>query len=547
MMPAGQQLPRFRRPTDGLPAAGLGVVLLFLLFLPTRDPVTHSLAIELRPSAELAFVLFIVAIAAAARPQIVGAPLAARVLAVVVGVAALLNLFRAVIPTLLGRDLNLYWDLHHLPSLFGLAGEAAGFWRISGAVCVAAGAVFLLMAGLYRIWRAVLPALTVRPIALALAVLLGVAVDITAFMPAEDRPLATGFGLDLSRQTVALVRGWHPAAGGAGPYAAALAAPPPPHSDLVGLKRRDVYVIYLESYGTTVFDTPEFLAGIGQSLTRFETAVRDAGYTIASNRLVSPTFGGGSWLAHATLASGVRLDDPVLYTLLMDSRRKLLPGYFKEAGWRTIGIAPGIKTPSSNTRAWGFDREVYASELDYHGPAFGWFEIPDQFTLSRTAKIRSALGSDPPVFTQVVLVSSHIPFSPVPPYLADWNDSGTFASVSATAMEEIYRQPDWSRLAPEYLKSLGYDFAALEGWLTQRMPGDGLVILLGDHQPPAVIGGRPEPPWTVPIHVLSRDPDLVAPFIAEGYVSGLFPAQKPPYRGMETFLSWFLAAFDRPG
>jgi len=547
MMPVGQQLPRFRRPTAGLPAAGLGVVLLFLLFMPTRDPLTHSLAIEWRPSAELAFLLFIVAIAAVARPQIVGARLAARILAVVVGVAALLNLVHAVIPTLLGRDLNLYWDLRHLPSLFGLAEEAAGFWRTSAAVCVTAGAVFVLMAGLYWIWRRVLPALAVRPIGLALAVVLGVAVDITAFMPAEHRPLATGFGLDVLRQTVALVRGWHPAAGGDGPYAAALAAPPPPHSDLAGLKRRDVYVIYLESYGTTVFDTPEFLAGIGQSLTQFETSLRDAGYTIASNRLVSPTFGGGSWLAHATLASGVRLDDPVVYTLLMDSQRKLLPAYFKEAGWRTIGIAPGIKTPSSNTRAWGFDREVYAADLDYHGPAFGWFEIPDQFTLNRTAKIRSALGSDPPVFTQVVLVSSHIPFSPVPPYLADWNDSGAFASVSATALKEIYRQPDWSRLGPEYLKSLGYDFAALEGWLTQHMPGDGLVILLGDHQPPAVIGGRPEPPWTVPIHVLSRDPDLVAPFIAEGYVSGLVPAQKPPYRGMETFLAWFLAAFDRPG
>jgi len=527
--------------------AGLGVVLLFLLFLPTRDPVTHSLAIEWRPSAELAFVLFIVAIAAVARPQIVDTRLAARILAVVVGVAALLNLFRAAIPTLLGRDLNLYWDLRHLPSLFGLAEEAAGLWRVSGAVCLAGGAVFLLIASLYWIWRRVLPALAVRPIGLAVAVVLGVAVDIAAFMPGEDRPLATGFGLDLVRQTVALVRGWHPAAGGEGPYAAALAAPPPPRSDLAGLKRRDVYVIYLESYGTTVFDTPVFLAGIGQSLTRFETALRGAGYTIASSRLVSPTFGGGSWLAHATLASGVRLDDPVLYTLLMDSQRKLLPAYFKEAGWRTIGIAPGIKTPSSNTRAWGFDREVYASELDYHGPAFGWFEIPDQFTLGRTAKIRSALGSDPPVFTQVVLVSSHIPFSPVPPYLTDWDDSGTFASVSATAMEEIYRQPDWSRLAPEYLKSLGYDFAVLEGWLTQRMSGDGLVILLGDHQPPTVVGGRPEQPWTVPIHVLSRDPDLLAPFIAEGYVSGLLPPQKPPYRGMETFLAWFLATFDRPG
>ncbi|TMJ52178.1 MAG: hypothetical protein E6G90_10020, partial [Alphaproteobacteria bacterium] len=166
MMPVGQQLPRFPRPTVGLPVAGLGMVVLFLLFLPTRDPVTHSLAIEWRPSAELAFALFIVAIVAVARPQIVGARLAAGILAVVVGVAALLNLVHAVIPTLLGRDLNLYWDLRHLPSLFGLAEEAAGFWRTSGAVCAAAGVVFLLMAVLYRIWRRVLPALTDRRVGL---------------------------------------------------------------------------------------------------------------------------------------------------------------------------------------------------------------------------------------------------------------------------------------------------------------------------------------------------------------------------------------------
>src|SRR5437870_9155750 len=274
MMPAGQQLPRFRRPTDGLPMAGLGVVFLFLLFLPARDPVTHSLAIEWRPSAELALVLFIVAIAAVARPQIVDTRLAARILAVVVGLAALLNLVHAVIPTLLGRDLNLYWDLRQLPSLYELAEEAAGFWRTSGAVCAAAGVVFLLMAVLYRIWRRVLPALTDRRVGLALAILLGVAVDITAFMPPEDRPLATGFGLDVVRQTVALVHGWHPAAGGDGPYAAALAAPPPPHSDLAGLKRRDVYVIYLQSYGTTVFHRPEFLAGLGPSPPRFGAALR---------------------------------------------------------------------------------------------------------------------------------------------------------------------------------------------------------------------------------------------------------------------------------
>lgn len=526
----------------------LGVLLLALMFVPARDHLAHGLTVERRPSAELACLLFVVAVAAAARPQMVAARSTVRILAVLVGAMALLNLVDAATPTLLGRDLNLYWDLPQLPSLFGLAGEAAGFWRMAGAIAVFAGAIFLLIAGTAWIWRQVLPVLADRRIALGSAVLLGAVLDVTAFMPAEERPLATGLGLDIIRQSVALVRGWHAPNGSSGPYAEALAAPAPPHSDLAGLKRRDVYLVYLESYGTTVFDTPDFRAGLSESFSQFESSLRRAGYTIASNRLVSPTFGGGSWLAHATLASGVRLDDPVLYTLLLDSGRKLLPAYFKEAGWRTVDIAPGIKAPSARaTAAWGFDREIFARELDYKGPSFGWFAIPDQFTLDRAATIRSTLGPAPPVFTQLVLVSSHIPFAPVPPYLADWDDSGTFASVSATAMKEVWRQPDWTRLAPDYLDSLRYDFAVLAGWLTHRIGGDGLVILLGDHQPPAIVEGEPRPPWTVPIHVLSKDPELVAPFLAEGYVSGLFPTQAPPHPGMETFLARFLAAFDRPG
>jgi hypothetical protein len=522
-------------------------LLLALVFVPARDPVTHSLTIEWRPSAELACLLFLVAVAAAVRPQIFEASPTAWILAVVVAAMAFLNLVDAATPTLLGRDLNLYWDLPHLPSLFGLAGEAAGVWRISGAIALLSGAILLLIAGITRIWRELLSVLTDRRVALGFAILLGVAMDVTVLMPAEERPLATGLGLDIIRQSAALMQGRFAATGAGGPYAGALSAPPP-HSELAGLKQRDVYLVYIESYGTTVFDTPEFRTGLSQSLSQFEASLRSAGYTIASNRLISPTFGGGSWLAHATLASGVRLDDPVVYTLLLNSGRKLLPAYFKDAGWRTIDIAPGIKAPSATAMAaWGFDHEIFASELNYRGPSFGWFAIPDQFTLDRAATIRSALGPTPPVFTQLILVSSHIPFAPVPPYLADWDDSGTFSTASATVMDHVWRQPDWRRLAPEYLDSLRYDFTVLGGWLTSRMSGDGLIILLGDHQPPAIVGGQPQPPWTVPIHVLSRDPDLVAPFVAEGYVSGIFPTQAPPHPGMETFLARFLAAFDRPG
>jgi hypothetical protein len=519
-------------------------MLLATLFLPARDPVTHSLAVEWRPSAELAGALFLMAMAALASPRLVARRGLAFGLALLVVGAAFLNLADAATPSLLGRDLNLYWDLQHLPSLFGLARDSAGRWSASVAVALFVAALSLLVAGAYWIWRKVLATLADRRIAIAAAVLLGIAIDVTSFLPAEQRPLGTGLGTDIIRHAAAFERGWRAQAEAGVPLPTALASSGPPGSNLTGLKRRDVYLVYIESYGTTVFDTPEFRSALRGSLTEFESALRAAGYTMASNRLVSPTYGGGSWLAHATLASGVRLNDPVLYSQLLRSGRKMLPGYFKDAGWRAIEIMPGIKAPDPEARAWAFDRDVYAAELGYHGPSFGWFAIPDQFTLERAAEIREALGSGAPVFTQIVLVSSHIPFSPVPPYLADWRDAGAFATVPANAWEEILRAPDWTVLAPGYLKSLKYDFAVLGDWLVNHLAGDGLVILLGDHQPPAVVGGELGP-WTVPVHVLSRDPDLVAPFIAAGYVAGLFPPPNPPPKGMETFLPGFLAAFDR--
>ncbi len=542
MTPAPLQLAPPRTRIRTIWTALVGVVLLAALFLPARGPVTHGVALEWRPSAELAGVLFLIAMAALASPRLVARRGFAFVLALLVAGAALLNLADAAIPSLLGRDLNLYWDLQHLPSLFGLARDSAGLWSASVAAALLFAAVSLVVAGAYWIWRRVLATLADRRIAIGAAVLLGVALDVTSFLPAERHPLATGLGTDIVRHAAAFERGWRAEAGV--PLPAALASSGPPGSNLAGLKRRDVYLVYIESYGTTVFDTPEFRSALRGSLTDFESALRAAGYTMASNRLVSPTFGGGSWLAHATLASGVRMDDPVLFSQLYRSGRKMLPGYFKDAGWRAIEIMPGIKAPDPEARAWGFDRDVYAAELGYHGPSFGWFAIPDQFTLERAAEIREALGSETPVFTQIVLVSSHIPFSPVPPYLADWLDAGAFATVPADAWEEIFRAPDWTVLAPGYLKSLKYDFAVLSDWLAKQLPGDGLVILLGDHQPPAVIGGELQQ-WTVPVHVLSRDPDLVAPFIAARYAAGLVPPRTPPPKGMETFLPSFLAAFDR--
>src|SRR5260370_4047052 len=221
----------------------------------------------------------------------------AVILAVIVGAMALLNLVNAVTPTLLGRDFNLFWDLRHLPSLFGLASGAAGIWQVASVFAVVIAAMLLLTAAAYWVWRKVIAGLADRRIALGAAILLGVALDVSAFTPAAQRPLAVGPGLDVVRQAVAFARGeLAAAAAGHNTFAPALAAPAPPRSDPAGLKRRDLYLVFLGSYGTTAFDPPDVRAPIGEALTQFETSLHQAGYTIASNRLVSPTFGGGSLL-----------------------------------------------------------------------------------------------------------------------------------------------------------------------------------------------------------------------------------------------------------
>src|SRR5215831_16577910 len=136
MTPVSPQLGTSYELISRMVRASLGGLLLAALFLPARDPGTHGFTIEWRPSAELAGVLFLVAVASSARPRLAAARGPALALAALVVAAALLNLAGAATPSLLGRDLNLYWDLRHLPSLLGLARESAGLWSASVAAAL---------------------------------------------------------------------------------------------------------------------------------------------------------------------------------------------------------------------------------------------------------------------------------------------------------------------------------------------------------------------------------------------------------------------------
>ena len=521
-----------RRPRADLLGFAFGALLIWALFVPVYGD--RGLSVDLRVPVVLLGILLAMAMAAQARWRL---PRWLRwIAAITIVLLAALQFVAGAVAQILDRALDLYFDLARVPDLLALYVDAA-HWR--GVIVLAAAALGL----------ALLVALTARALAameralerpgpafasIALAVLGLAAVTFPGeFLVDPAAAAAAAQQASSTRRAFAVLHGFDERS------AAALDAPQPPRGPLPGLKRKDVYLVFVESFGTVTLDDPGYRRVLAPALDDFAATVEGAGYRLLSSRLVSPVFGGGSWLAHGTLASGVKLD-PVLNELLLNGKHLSLPRYLAAAGYRTVEVMPGIKKPDPEAAFWGFDAHYFAADLGYGGPPFGWFAIPDQFTLGQFAS-RELTPGHKPLFAQIVLVSSHTPFAPVPPYLRDWRDAGDFKTVPQSDWTRIYAPPDWNDLDQPYLDSIAYDLKTLGAWL-KGLDRDALVIILGDHQPPEItrVAGQP---WTVPIYVLSRDAALVQPFAALGYAPGDTPPPQDRPAGMEKFLGEFLRAF----
>jgi hypothetical protein len=523
---------RARRPYRA--GLALGVAFVWALSLPSAGE--HGLTLDPRPPVALFAILAFFAFVALAARRL--GPLRRWLIAVLLVLLTGLQFAAGDVEQILDRPLDLYFDLWHVPNLLGLYLDAAG---ARGVVVVAAAVLgFSVVLALAASALAGIERAMTRPDTAARSLLVALAGFALIAVPLGNASIVNlGLVTTAWRQAASAWDAFAVFHGLDRRYATALAAPQPPLGPLPGLKSQDVYLVFVESYGTVALDQPPYRAALAPALENFATTVKAAGYRLLSSRLVSPTFGGGSWLAHGTIASGLKLD-PLLNELVLNGHRKGLPRYLSGAGYRTVEIMPGIKKPYPEGVFWGFDAHYYGAELGYAGPEFGWFGVPDQYTL-REFSAHELKPGHAPLFAQIVLVSSHTPFAPVPPYLADWGDAGKFATVPQAQWARIYAQPNWSNLDQPYLESIAYDLTTLGAWLA-RLEASPLVIVLGDHQPPDLTRGAGEA-WTVPVYVLSRDPDLVRPFAALGYGDGPAPPPRSDPEGMEKFLGEFLAAY----
>ena len=318
----------------------------------------------------------------------------------------------------------------------------------------------------------------------------------------------------------------------------------PPHQLLTGLRGKDVLFVFVESYGRAAVEGSSFSPGVAGVLASGDRQLARAGFSSRSAYLTSSTFGALSWLAHATLQSGLWVDSQQRYDLLVTGSRLTLSQVFGRAGWRTVDVVP------ANTRDWPqgefykYDHIYDSRNIGYEGPRFGYPTMPDQFTLDALQHLELAKEDRRPLMAEVDLITSHAPWSRIP-RMIDQSDVGD-GSVYEGMPEELPSAgdiwPDPRRIRAAYGQSIEYSLRATLRFLTTYGDDDLVVVMLGDHQPATVVSGE-DAGRDVPISVISRDPDVLDAISGWEWDEGLHPASDAPVWRMDAFRDRFLAAY----
>ncbi|HUQ52040.1 MAG TPA: hypothetical protein VM692_07445 [Gammaproteobacteria bacterium] len=515
------------RPLGARPWLKLAVAVLVLNVALTFHNVWPTLWVK--PALELSVELGVLLLALVAGAALVG-ELGRKTLivATLIVLALLLGRYAEVTaPALYGRPVNLYWDSQHLPKVAAMLADVGPWWLVGALVLGFIALIAALVGGIAWCLRTVATSLRTAIGRRVVGSVAGALVGVYAVSQLAEWPARYYYALPVAATYLQQLQ--FVVAAATADVDRDLPSVPLPQSDLGRLQGDDVLLMFLESYGAVTYDEPKIARAVAPARDELAHAAAATGRHIVSAYASSPTFGGGSWLAHASFMSGVEVRDTGDYMVLLTQERTTWPKLFKGAGYRAIAVMPGLKTAWPEGSFYGFDSIQDELALSYGGPEFGWWRIPDQFSLARVTELEAANDAHGPLLTFFPTINTHIPFLPVPPYQADWQRVARSEPYPAEDVEASLAQvPDWEALGGPYADSFVYTFTYLAGYLHARPHASEILVLLGDHQPAASVAGVGAR-WDVPVHVVTSRDDIAASLIAAGFVEGvaLAPLQRP--------------------
>jgi hypothetical protein len=443
--------------------------------------------------------------------------------------------------SLYGREINLYWDIRNIPDVGAMLAFVAHPGALIGFAVAVLAVPLLIYFPVRWAFARVLARMQHAPVRRGL-IAIGTATLLLGIAQRVDERVPSTVAV-AEPSTAAYVRqAWKVASEIQRGGARRLPAAPEVHSDLNRVAGADVVLLFIESYGAVSWDRPAFSRALAPGRADLQSAIADTGRRVATAYVQSPTFGGKSWLAHISLLSGIDVLDEDTNAALMAEKRQTLVTEFGSRGYRTVAIMPGLQRGWPEGSFYGFN-EIYGAErLAYHGPEFGWWDITDQFALARMDELFIAPPQHTPVFVFMPSISSHTPFLPTPPYQPDWKRVLTPHPYDEVIVERAWSEhPDWTDLGPGYVKAMQYVYTTLSGYLRLRPDRDLVMIIVGDHQPPAAVSGEGAT-WNVPIHVVTGRGAVLDRLVDQGFREGLVP-QRPVLTSMAGLMPMLLNAF----
>ncbi len=320
----------------------------------------------------------------------------------------------------------------------------------------------------------------------------------------------------------------------------------PPSDLLTGLKGKDVIVAFVESYGQVAVQNTSFSTGVDDVLRQGNAQLSSAGYSSRSAFLTSSTFGGISWLAHSTLQSGLWVDSQQKYDTLTAGSRFTLSDAFRKAGWRTVSDVPSDMKPWPVGRSfYHFGTQLNSQNVGYQGPPFSYALIPDQYTWSYFQE-HELSKPHKPLMAEIDLVSSHTPWTPLP-HEVPWASVGNgsiFDPQPAQGLSPSVVWQDPHHVQQVYGQSVQYTMSTLFSFLTTFDDPNLVLVVLGDHQPAAVVSGAGAN-HDVPVSIISKDPAVIDRISSWHWQPGVLPSPTAPVWRMDAFRNRFLTAYDR--
>lgn len=450
------------------------------------------------------------------------------------------------------RLFNPVVDFYLIHPAFTLLSDSIGRgWALAAFAAGIAGiiALFLLFLACLRLWAGVRLAWPLRGVAAVIALLSAgwATADAGHHLKAwtfEQSPPGSAW---TSRLLVN--RGIKMQAAAADLIAFTEAASQDPYVDrenlLDALGGRDVILIWIESYGRASFDNPLYTDTHLDTLRAAAAEIGGSGLAMQSGWLTAPTAGGQSWLSHATLASGLWINDQARYAALLALGHKWLFHIAQDAGYRTAAVMPAITMAWPESLSMGFDRVIPAADMPYRGERFRWVTMPDQFTLSAYPDL---LPPDTrPDFLQIALISSHAPWTPIAD-MVPWQavgDGTIFNEMAARGPTPKELWDDRDDVRDAYRRSVDYALRVTFSHVARLAAAAGetdapLVIVAGDHQSAPFVAGSDN--HDVAVHMIG--PASLLDRIAHwGWTPGLIPDADGPVRPMDTFRGDFIDAF----